>query len=230
MKNLNKHIKILNIKFTAFTLAEILITLGIIGIIAAITIPTIIGNSDKQATVSKVKEAYSILAQATTQINNDCGGNIMGCITSTTSNNPNDNTARMELANLYKQKLSLGKDCTDGITTGCFADQMYLHFNNTNCTNFESSNVFDRSRFILTNGISIDFDWRGPTSAPNYSNIYIDVNGVKPPNQMGKDTFAFYYDMNQRLILPYANNDCLTGGGGYGCAKKILQESAINYY
>ena len=43
----------------AFTLAEVLITLGIIGVIAAMTIPGLITNFKKRETVAKVKVAYS---------------------------------------------------------------------------------------------------------------------------------------------------------------------------
>ncbi len=51
-------------KKAAFTLAEVLITLGIIGVVAAMTIPTLIVNYQKKATASKVKKAYAELAQA----------------------------------------------------------------------------------------------------------------------------------------------------------------------
>lgn len=48
----------------AFTLAEVLITLGIIGVVAAISIPTLIQSSQEKATVSQLKKAYSTLSQA----------------------------------------------------------------------------------------------------------------------------------------------------------------------
>ena len=48
-----------------FTLAEVLITLGIIGIVAALTIPNLIGNYEKYITVVKLKRAYSIISQVT---------------------------------------------------------------------------------------------------------------------------------------------------------------------
>lgn len=51
-------------KFKAFTLAEVLITLTIIGIIAAMTIPALMHKYEEQITVTKVKEANSILANA----------------------------------------------------------------------------------------------------------------------------------------------------------------------
>ena len=48
----------------AFTLAEILITLGVIGIVAAITMPTLIQNHKKKVAVTQLKATYSILSQA----------------------------------------------------------------------------------------------------------------------------------------------------------------------
>lgn len=47
-----------------FTLAEVLITLGIIGVVSAITIPNLIANQQKKAIVSGMIEAQSILNQA----------------------------------------------------------------------------------------------------------------------------------------------------------------------
>lgn len=48
----------------AFTLAEVLITLGVIGVVSAITMPTLIKNHQKQVTVTKLKKAYSEISQA----------------------------------------------------------------------------------------------------------------------------------------------------------------------
>ena len=48
----------------AFTLAEVLITLGIIGVVAAMTMPSLITNYQKQKTVSYVKKFYSDINNA----------------------------------------------------------------------------------------------------------------------------------------------------------------------
>lgn len=48
----------------AFTLAEVLITLGIIGIVAAMTIPTLLANTRSQQYRSRFKKAVSTLSQA----------------------------------------------------------------------------------------------------------------------------------------------------------------------
>ena len=54
-----------SLKTPAFTLAEVLITLGIIGIVAAMTLPAMIMNHRKQVTVNKVKKFYTVMSQAT---------------------------------------------------------------------------------------------------------------------------------------------------------------------
>ena len=57
----------------AFTLAEVLITLGIIGVVAAITIPGLITKYQKLVTVVKLKKVYSQLNQVMRYINEDPG-------------------------------------------------------------------------------------------------------------------------------------------------------------
>ena len=47
----------------AFTLAEVLITLGIIGIVSAMTIPTLINNYQKKVTVAKLQKVHAVLNQ-----------------------------------------------------------------------------------------------------------------------------------------------------------------------
>ena len=49
---------------SAFTLAEVLITLGIIGVVAALTIPTLIANHRKQEVATKLEKVYSVMNQA----------------------------------------------------------------------------------------------------------------------------------------------------------------------
>src|SRR5574344_3139527 len=52
-------------RYTAFTLAEVLITLGIIGVVAAMTIPTLIHQKNVQTAETKLKKFYSTMSQAT---------------------------------------------------------------------------------------------------------------------------------------------------------------------
>lgn len=52
------------IKQPAFTMAEVLITIGIIGIVAAMTFPALLGNYRKVVTQNKLKVTYSLISQA----------------------------------------------------------------------------------------------------------------------------------------------------------------------
>jgi hypothetical protein len=69
----------------------------------------------------------------------------------------------------------------------------------------------------------------GYTDTPSY-NIYIDLNGSKPPNVYGKDFFIF--TRTNTGILPYGydkteaqiNNSCGKTGDGSYCAAKIMQD------
>lgn len=58
-----------NKRRSAFTLAEVLITLGIIGIVAAMTLPNLLGNYRKNVTENKLKVAYSNISNALQTIN-----------------------------------------------------------------------------------------------------------------------------------------------------------------
>ena len=58
----------------AFTLAEVLITLGIIGVVAALTLPSVIAKYQDKVTVTKVKKAYAMFSQAYLSAINDNGG------------------------------------------------------------------------------------------------------------------------------------------------------------
>lgn len=48
----------------AFTLAEVLITLGIIGVVAALTLPNIVGYYKRKESSVRIKKFYSIMEQA----------------------------------------------------------------------------------------------------------------------------------------------------------------------
>ena len=62
----------------AFTLAEVLITLGIIGMVAALTIPALIANYQKTVLKNQFKHAYSLVSQAIRQVEVN-NGYPLGC-------------------------------------------------------------------------------------------------------------------------------------------------------
>lgn len=216
--------------FIAFTIAEILIVLGIVGIIAEITIPMLIKDTEKQIAITKVKQIYSILTQANNSLNAECSGNALSCLSNI--NAADDNQAiRTELANLYKTKFSIMKDCTTGTPNDCFANVTYKGLDNNNDINIATTSYLTYSAMVLKNGTSICFDWDGANYSPRYFRIIVDLNNVKLPNQYGKDTFWFEYDYNKRTIVPWRSGlDCTSGNSGRSCSRNIILENAINYY
>ena len=219
-------------KDNGFTLAEVLITLVIVGVIAAMTIPTLMNNTNNQELVSKLKKTYSTMAQATNRIIAEEG-------------NPRDDiggwaTSRENIYNLYKKHLNKAKDCGSG--TGCF-EQMTADngfYKRLNGTNYYSAsfNYSQRYRLILADGAQVLFaDLYSGCSGSGFSsndmcaNMWIDINGEKKPNQWGKDLFIFV--LKEDGLHPAGcdgnSSDCNKNGSGYSCACKVIREGAINY-
>lgn len=208
----------------AFTLAEVLITLGIIGVVCAITIPTLINNSNDAQTKAGVKEAYSILSQAMTTVTNDNGGTIAGICSDW-----ND----ICFKNLMKPALSYVKECdSTPFTNGCWVSSK--NWDNSPDTTRDAYSVL-----ILKNGMLIKFRWHHKDcdyTDGNSSNFKcgwagVDINGFKGPNIWGKDIFIFGAQ-DGRFLPGGLSGDTgnflnCTGSetgdySGYGCASKYL--------
>ncbi|MFA6990063.1 MAG: type II secretion system protein [Candidatus Gastranaerophilaceae bacterium] len=229
----------------AFTLAEVLLTLTIIGIIAAMTIPGLMNSTNKMENVVALKKAYSTLMQTTLMITADNGGDITSVLSGLTSDADHEG-----LANIFIQKLSIAKNC--GITelkdTGCFPNLKYKFLDGiTDWENVATNSTFST---ILTNdSMSYAFVlWRkncsldrsspvNTTSSPLYNTcgiIYVDINGPnKGSSVTGRDLFSFM--LTKKGIFPFGAypdkggaSNCSVANGS-GCTNKVLSEGAMNY-
>ena len=77
-----------SLKRPAFTLAEVLITLGIIGVVSAITIPTLMANHRKKVVETKLEKIYSVMNQAINLTNAEYGDVTNWIIDCGSSNSP----------------------------------------------------------------------------------------------------------------------------------------------
>lgn len=228
-------------KSLAFTLAEVLIVVGIIGIIAEMTIPALIQNFQDKVTVVSLKETFSILSQAYTRAVQDNGtpdtwGFTVG----------NKGPA---LKNLVPY-LKILKDCTDG-SSGCFPTGGDTYFLAT----YLGANDYDslaNPKLRLANGTFIIVsNINSATCKASYgtsqalnsvcAEYTVDINGDKQPNQFGKDTFIFW--LTQYGILPagspentsmYAFTDatgCQDKDNDYGCgcAAWVIYNENLDY-
>lgn len=153
--------------FRAFTLAETLITLGIIGVVAALTIPTLLKSSQDQEYKTAYKKAYTSITQAFLRASGD--KNIIELSGSYGSQGMEANFTAM------KSYFVVSKSCTT--ITGCW---------NTGGQVWRSDNS-SAPAFIDNSGMA--WRLRAPDAATIRPVIFVDTNGDKGPNQYGKDRF-----------------------------------------
>ena len=171
----------------AFTLAESLITLGIIGVVAALTLPTVINNHREKVTVTRLKQTYSILSQAYNRIVPEDGTPDewgMGGM--------NDANSHIILANKFVPYFKIIKNCIGQNTS----------FVQKNCTQVYTNQNYYTS-FVIQNGTTIIFRELNSNCTSRYGlvkdvcgSIKIDVNGNVFPNKLGNDIFQFYISKN----------------------------------
>ena len=206
-----------------FTLAEVLITLVIVGVVAALTIPSVINKTKKQEYVSKLKKVYSTLSSATNKILYEEG-------------NPNASiggwaTSSQKIFNQYKKYLNYTKECQAN-EDGCFGQIGW---------GFESGGDKDPSwglpifpKLILLDGVQVIFIQRSANCSSDFygssgicATIGVDVNGEKPPNIYGRDAFIFV--LKEDGLYPVG---CDSGRCSYptiDCACRVIRENAMNY-
>ncbi|MDD3149530.1 MAG: prepilin-type N-terminal cleavage/methylation domain-containing protein [Candidatus Gastranaerophilales bacterium] len=226
-------------KRKAFTLAETLIVIAIIGIIASIVTPMLFGTTSDAELKAAWKKSYSDLSQATQLIAVDNGGSLAGAFLG-------DEAGSEDLKNAYASKLNIIKDCSGTSTyggTGSGASAEGCWHEGTNSWYFLNGTgrgSFNQPGLILNNGSLIHFIINKSDCsyvAGDYTRcgwICIDVNGFKKPNTIGKD--IFYVSIILNTLIPDGargfyepSTDCIEGSTatdnyGYGCAAKYLYE------
>ena len=90
--------------FKGFTLAEVLITLGIIGVVAAMTMPALIANHRKSVVETRLAKFYSVMNQAITQSEVENGDKSTWTIDPSVDNDNNDVSDTLEWYNKYLAK------------------------------------------------------------------------------------------------------------------------------
>ena len=176
----------------AFTLAEVLITLVIIGVVAALTIPNIMQKYTEQTTVKKVQKFHSNLANAYSLAIKDHGPASEWGFSGTY----NAESAEKIYKILFKSYFKIAKNCGGDNTGNCFANTAYKGLNSKAINNYSNKTGF--YKFTLDDGSTV-FNY---TSGNNIWIVY-DTNGIKGPNQFGRDTFHFLI-YNDKFI-PYGS-------------------------
>lgn len=200
----------LKTKQTAFTLAEVLITLGIIGIVAALTIPSLISDYKKKQTITALQKMYTQFNQALLLVANE--------------NDTPDNLSTLfgadptvfgdALASHYK----LIKNCKMAKYQGCFPMfdiSIYGDANSgtawDNVDGFYKFKTTDNMTFAISsygNNCTHDDSFTPSPPTKTCALLYVDINGYQKPNCFGRDVFQF-------LITSYKTPRLYPYGGFY---------------
>lgn len=240
-------------KGLGFTLAEVLITLGIIGVVAALTIPTLMASYQKQTYLTGIKKAYSQFNIALQQIANDygCPGDLK--CTNLFTSGTDDQTFGDVLVKYFK----VIKNCQITADTSCFSTQVSSNFDGSGSRTDRRNSHYT---FITADGFAyiVSNDQSNGNCAPNAAvgtagymaqecgSVVIDVNGPNMgPNNYGRDIFIFIItNAKGPLLYPMGGHDYITwwnanipdGCGnsantsGYYCTGKVLEQNwQMNY-
>lgn len=176
----------------AFTLSEVLITLGVIGVIAAITLPTLIKNYQKHVTVNQLKKTYSMMYQAVRISESENGLIETWNIPLTEWGSDVYPNGKIFFDQYLKPYLKVVKECKYK-SNECWADQYVTPDGITRNFYFSATSNHTYS-IVLNNGQIIGIFPRG-----SFAEIYVDLNGKKGPNRLGKDTFIFLVVSNPQI-------------------------------
>ena len=197
-------------KRTAFTLAEVLITLGIIGIVAATTLPTIINNYRVKVLENQFKKADSIIQQAVQKTANEYGYtslaelNVAGCATCDNNENYRLLTQQIpEINDIWYKQFKTVKNFSD---SEAYWKNIYCNsffgakLNNTTYSCLYSGRPY--KYMILSDGMTVSplFAYLGGFNHPVLIEAVFDTNGpYKGPNRLGYDIFR-YETMNYNTM------------------------------
>ena len=171
-------------KFFAFTLAETLIVMGIIGIVSALTLPNLNSSTGEKEKIAKVKKIYQNL--------DDAIGRAIGVYGPIDEWFVNDTSATSQTARFGERVtefMKVSKVCGMTANQGCFNLG-----NLKNGISGISTNKLDSGSFykvITADGTSLSFR-RGVISGAMSDVVYIDIDGPqKGPYTFGTDVFEF---------------------------------------
>ena len=229
----NKNRKgLINFKKVAFTLAEVLITLGIIGVVAAITIPGLINNYKANKLRTQFLKSYSTIQQAFKLMQED-----------DVSLDPTTYPPHTYYKTFMKY-LQAPTDCGKGgkktypcLYTRNTADPAFKQYKTLDGAN-STMQFFDDGQIALQDGTLLMFENTDNTNGDaTRVLVSVDLNGVKnPPNRWGYDVFTFQLVDEQLKAVgekgtkfantnTYCNLNLTNEYNGIACASKAKNDT-----
>lgn len=242
-----------------FTLAEVLTTLGIIGVVAALTLPILINKHQKATTLSQIKVAYAKINDGFLFMRSDENVDDLRNITAfklITPDNFENTDIQSELDTQMKKYFNIVKSYKAGET--CSECPVYLTMDG----NTAAGGQYDYAwKGFSSDGMIYFMHVNGPLTGSGNGKIkaivtyfFVDINGTTPPNKWGKDMFQFALAQNGLLYTAWGkdlaesmpteqtywgnnatgcgvpDNKDVSSSTGYGCTARIIENSwTIDY-
>ena len=205
-----------SLKSAAFALAEVLVTLGIIGVVSAMTVPTLMQNYQRQSYVTQLHKVYNEMSQVFQQMMTD--RNALNLKETGLLNTTEQATET------FKNYFKVVQDCGNNFSP-CFASE----YRSTTGSSIKPAEAnWWSSSFVLADGAAIGLHGLIDYSAGNvsypYGYMYVDINGAKGPNITGRDFFLFYY-FNDGTLDDVVTPECKTAG----ICSSTLEVQRVNY-
>ena len=167
-----------------FTLAEVLVTLGIIGVVSALTVPALVQNYQKKSYVTQLHKVYNQLNQALLQYQND-----RNALNLKEAGFINQVGARALIENYFKIVNNCGEN-----KEPCFANlSEYRKIQGDSVGHWYAP----RNYYTLADGSSLGIAYH--LIGQVLAEVVIDTNGSKGPNIVGRDCF-FVYIYNNGIV------------------------------
>lgn len=229
--------KKINPRTNAFTLAEVLITIGIIGIVAAMTIPALLVQNRERENTAKLKKAYSSMTQAITRATTDFGTPDFWELTAKDSD-----VGAANMVKILSPYFNVNKMCSADLN--CWPDVTTKKLNLDADDNFKTNTKY--AAFTINDGSHYAFNVESPDCTAVFgetkalknvcATFTVDVNGSKNPNQFGYDIFRFYvtkyglqpYGLESDTSYTFKDN-CSGSSNGYGCTAWVILKSNMDY-
>ncbi len=179
-----------------FTLAEVLVTLGIIGVVSAMTVPTLMQNHQRKVYVTQLHKFYNELQQALLRYQTD--KNAINLVEAGL-------TGETPVKDFLYSYFKVIQGC-EGVVQPCFASS----YRSISGSAKEIPNEWGGYCIVTAGGMSVCLD--PPNRFGNYGVVFFDINGPQEPNIMGRDAFyaAIFYD--GVIDVVGADIDCRTNG------------------
>lgn len=223
-------------KKLAFTLAEVLITLGIIGIVAAMTIPALINKKQKAEIETQLKENYSIIQQSLKMAENDD-------IAIDSYLAENIESVKSWFYTNLAPYMKYSHVCFNA--EGCWQSMGPTKTLAGSVARYNQTNIgvgYNIVTIKLNNGANVSFDSYGTndiktllgrncTYEDKALGIFIDVNGDRKPNIIGKDIYVAVWtdkgllpagiDETEATVDSNCSSTANTINAGYYCLLKV---------